>query len=132
MAQRLRYPAAVRLRRKREYERVFREGVRVRDRWLKMVVAAREDPTLPSRLGTAVSRKVGHAVRRNRTRRRLREAFRLERPALPPGLDLVCIPLPETERAPWEALRESVRNLARLGAARLARRAARARAESGS
>ena len=41
------------------------------------------------RLGLAVSRRVGNAVARNRVKRRLREAFRLQQHQLPPGYDLV-------------------------------------------
>jgi ribonuclease P protein component len=40
----------------------------------------------------SVSRKVGQATYRNRLRRLYREAFRLTRPELPTGLDLVLIP----------------------------------------
>jgi ribonuclease P protein component len=45
-----------------------------------------------SRLGLSVSRKYGGAVRRNRLRRLYREAYRLSRPDLPTGLDLILIP----------------------------------------
>ena len=45
-----------------------------------------------SRLGLSVGRKHGGAVRRNRIKRLIREAFRLERPTLPTGLDVVVVP----------------------------------------
>lgn len=44
------------------------------------------------RLGLSVSRKVGKAVIRNRWKRLLREAFRLELARLPAGIDLIAIP----------------------------------------
>lgn len=44
------------------------------------------------RLGVAVSKRHGNAVRRNRIKRLSREAFRLMRPELPEGFDFVMVP----------------------------------------
>lgn len=44
-----------------------------------------------SRLGVTVGAKVGKAVRRNRTRRRIREAYRIHEDAFLPGYDLVAV-----------------------------------------
>ncbi len=57
---------------------------------LVLHVFPRGDEEAP-RLGLSVSRKVGGAVERNRVKRLLREAFRLEEPALRPGQDLVVV-----------------------------------------
>jgi ribonuclease P protein component len=44
------------------------------------------------RLGLSVSKDHGRAVRRNKIKRILREAFRLTRPGLPGAYDVILIP----------------------------------------
>ena len=44
-----------------------------------------------NRVGYTVSTKLGHAVVRNRVRRRLREIYRLNSPALKSGWDIVVV-----------------------------------------
>ena len=70
----------------------------------------------PARIGLITSRRVGSAVERNRTRRRLREIFRVHRNLLPPGLWMVVIPRRAAVRATFAALAEEWRALvARAG-----------------
>lgn len=45
----------------------------------------------PTRLGVTVTRKVGHAVVRNRIKRLVREAFRRERHLFDDGYDMVWV-----------------------------------------
>lgn len=60
----------------------------------------------PSRLGLAVSRKVGKAVVRNRVRRRLKEIFRLHQAQFPGGgWDLVIVPRPVAAERDYATLR---------------------------
>ncbi len=80
-----------RLRHRRDFERVYRLGRRVRLPYLTMVLAPNQKGL--RRMGLSVSRrKVGKAVRRNRAKRLLREVFRRHKDLFPPGHDVVFIP----------------------------------------
>ncbi|MBA3312874.1 MAG: ribonuclease P protein component, partial [Planctomycetaceae bacterium] len=73
-----------------EFRVVYDGKVKAGDEHL-LVFALRNDLGV-TRLGLSVSKKHGGAVARNRVKRLLREAFRLEQHELPIGLDLVLIP----------------------------------------
>ena len=55
------------------------------------MVYARPNRLGENRLGYTVSVKLGHAVVRNRVRRRLREIYRLNAPQLRQGHDIVIV-----------------------------------------
>jgi len=87
-----RLPSRSRIRAKADFQRVFARGKRRRTDHLQAVI-------LPSgaewsRIGLAVSRKVGNAVVRNRLKRRLREIFRIHRDQAPEMRDIIFIPRP--------------------------------------
>lgn len=65
------------------------------------------------RLAVVASRKVGHAVKRNRAKRRIREVFRLHRHLLCSDMDLVIVCRYTTGSADWNALCEEFITLAR-------------------
>jgi ribonuclease P protein component len=68
-------PTAVeKLRRKKQYDRVFRCGSRIRGSHFLLATCKSLDEK--HRVGFVVGREVGNAVRRNRARRVLREVFR--------------------------------------------------------
>ncbi len=66
-------------------------------------------------MGLSVSRRVGGAVERNRVKRLLREAFKYEGAALPPGTDVVLVARRDirelAEREGLEGVRELLAEL---------------------
>ncbi len=56
-----------------------------------LVLYAKRNRTDGNRVGITVGKKLGHAVVRNRVRRRLREVYRLNESRFAPGWDLVVV-----------------------------------------
>ncbi len=86
-ASRFTFPRSRRLSGQRVFAAVY--GARVRKHAGPLVVYGRPNELGFTRLGLSVSRRVGIAVRRNRIKRLLREAFRLNQHDWPRGYDLV-------------------------------------------
>jgi len=82
------FPKALRLRRRRQFLSIQRDGTRRHTAHL-VFIRGRAETDLP-RLGVTVSARVGNSVRRNRIKRLLREVFRHQRTNLAP-CDLVVI-----------------------------------------
>ena len=78
-----------------------------------VVVYCRKNGRAHNRLGVTVSTKLGHAVVRNRCRRRLREVYRLEKPQLKTGYDIILVARSRTATAPWPELQKQFRHLCR-------------------
>lgn len=98
-----------RLKRRADFLRVAAKGRKAAVHGLVLQVQARDDDG-PARLGFTVTKKVGNAVVRNRTRRRLKEAARLllrEQPLA--GVDLVLIGRDATRARPFADLIDDLR-----------------------
>jgi ribonuclease P protein component len=111
-------PKSARLRRRKEYLAARHEGRSFADGPLAASYLPRDGrPTrlgIPggvARVGLTVSSKVGGAVMRNRIRRRLREAVRLELAGLP-AVDLVLVARPSSIHASTEEFRGWLRRAA--------------------
>jgi ribonuclease P protein component len=90
-------PKRGRLSRSAEFERVYRQGRSVGNRFLVLYAFPRVGANAEDgpRLGLSVSRKVGGAVDRNRVKRLLREAFAGEVERMPTNHDVVLVARPE-------------------------------------
>jgi len=105
-SQRFTFPKQMRLSKRRDFQAVFE--ARERKSVGPLLVYARPNGLGFHRLGLSVSRRVGRAVRRNRVKRHLREAFRLLQHELPGCYDLIIVVRPHAE-LPLEAYQNNLR-----------------------
>jgi ribonuclease P protein component len=107
-----------RLTRRAEFLRAAAKGRKAPMPGLVLQALPRDD-TAPARLGFTVTKKIGNAVIRNRTRRRLKEAARLVLAAQPvSGADLVLIGREGTRKRKFDVLQNDIRRaLAKAGVA---------------
>src|SRR5689334_12845233 len=78
---------------KRDFQKVFHHGQSFANRYLVLYYLKSRTNT-EFRVGFSVSKKVGKAVTRNRVKRLLREAFRLDKDRIKEPYDLVVIARP--------------------------------------
>jgi ribonuclease P protein component len=105
-----------------DFRRVYARGRRAKGQAFTAVVDA--NGLAQTRLGLSVAKRSWkRAVDRNRVRRLLREAFRLELAALPPGLDVVLVAHAGPRAPRLVELRAELVRLVTRAAAQLARAA---------
>jgi len=101
-----------RLSRSRDFDAVYRQGRAVSTRFLVLHWFARPGGEDGPRLGLAVPRKAGGAVKRNRLKRQLREIWRALQDEVSAGHDYVLVVRPglaeAVEARGFEWLRERV------------------------
>ena len=86
------FPKSAHLLKHADFDRVYREGKRHFSRPMTFFYLRRTDSPGGPRVGFTVGRVLGGAVERNRMRRRLREAVRLELARLNTPVDVVINP----------------------------------------
>ena len=101
---------AVTLKENYEFRRLYQKGASAVGGG--MVIYCRKNRLDHNRLGLTASVKLGHAVVRNRTRRRLREVYRLNESRFAPGWDIVVVARSRAVEAPFPALTGSFLSLA--------------------
>ena len=93
------------LKKNSDFRRLYARGKSAATPYL--VLYCRPNRLERNRLGYTVSAKLGHAVVRNRIRRRLREIVRLNEPAIKQGWDIVVVARVRSVGAPYRKLEAS-------------------------
>jgi len=107
------FPKSSRILKTAEFRRVYDQGFRFTTRLFTAFCLADMncDRATGPRFGFTVPRALGSAVRRNRIKRRMREAVRVVRGSFAPHWDIVINPRRSVFDAPFSALEAEVREL---------------------
>jgi len=101
------FARGARLRRRADFERIYKNGRRYFGSHVTAFYLARNDDQ-GLRVGFTVGRVLGGAVERNRMKRRLREVVRLHWPTLPVCADVVIHPKKSVLKLEFNALRSEI------------------------
>ena len=102
---------AVTLKQNYEFRRLYQKGASSAGSC--MVLYCRKNKLGHNRLGLTASVKLGHAVVRNRARRRLREVYRLNSNRLSAGWGIILVARSRTVTASWKELNDTFLRLCR-------------------
>ena len=116
--QRVRFPRAARLLKHSDFDRVYKQGRRHFSSHMTVFYLRQAEGG--ARIGFTVGRVLGGAVDRNRIRRRLREAVRLQRVRLKGAVDIVLNPKKSALTAEFAELLDEVRRAFDLIAVKIA------------
>jgi ribonuclease P protein component len=106
---RRRFPKSARLLKRAEFRGVYDEGQRRNGSYF--AVFFRPNGLAETRLGVTVPVRIGGAVIRNRVKRRIREAYRLNRERIPQGWDIVMNPREAAGRIAFRSLEKEMMRL---------------------
>lgn len=82
-------PHPERLKKRWEFQRGYRKGQKYWNR--EFVIYVHHNAFNSTRLGITASKKIGNSVRRNRTKRLIREVFRLSKERIRTGYDIIVV-----------------------------------------
>ncbi len=103
-------PARNRLKKKKDFERIFKEGQGFKQGFLYLKI--KKNNLKSSRFGFIVSKKFAKkAVIRNKTKRRLRELIKIKLPEIKKGIDGIIIVIPGLKTTDFQQLEEIINKL---------------------
>ena len=104
------FPPDEHIRRRSEFQQIYERGAKVHGRYATLFLLPTDRAW--ARLGIAATKKLGGSVVRNRAKRLIREAFRLNKlDGSAAGLDIVVVPKRELLDASLNAIEAEYRNI---------------------
>ena len=103
-------PRENRLKKKKDFEKVFKKGKAKKGKFFLIKFIKNELKTI--RIGFVVSKKISNkATKRNKLKRRMREATKMFLPSLPLGMDIVIVALRGSENLDFDQIRNHLEDL---------------------
>jgi ribonuclease P protein component len=100
------YPRQNRLRKTKEFDKVFRSSLRVKSGYFAIIANPNNLPN--PRFGIIVSKKVGKAHTRNLIKRRIREIIRVNLARIPTLYDYVIVTYPQIADIDFDLLSKEI------------------------
>ncbi|MGL5347143.1 MAG: ribonuclease P protein component [Peptostreptococcaceae bacterium] len=95
-----------------DFRKVYKHGKSFANRYLVMYIL--ENKSDSSRIGISVSKKVGNAITRNKIRRRIKEAYRLNVDEnVKSGYDIVFIARVSSKETEYKDIEKAINHLAK-------------------
>jgi ribonuclease P protein component len=93
----------------REFQRVVERGERKTLNTVTVyMLPTRSEET---RIGISISKRIGNSVKRNKLKRRVREAIKENAPLLPAGMDIVIVARRGPSEASFQEIEEDIKQL---------------------
>ncbi|MDD3386669.1 MAG: ribonuclease P protein component [Candidatus Pacebacteria bacterium] len=106
-------PKENRLKKKKEFETVFKNGKTVRSKNIISKYFKSEDNK--TKIGFIVSKKVSKkAVERNKIKRRLRASVRENKEMIKDGMNIIIIALPSIKEVPYSEINNDIKSILKI------------------
>jgi len=103
------FPKDERIRKKRDFEKVFSYGRRIRDKYF--LIICHKSGLGKQRVAIVVGKRYGNAYLRNKIKRKMREIYRMNKEKFPLSTDCIIIPHKSVLSLSFQEIKEDLLHL---------------------